>query len=166
MTPRRLMVILGTAAAVIALDQATKAVVRDRLPPGGVWPDGDGGLSRLFTFTHVQNTGIAFGMLQGNNGVMLLVAGLVVVGLALYRRSLGRVPLLLDVALGLVIAGALGNAIDRVVVGHVTDFLDFKVWPVFNVADTSISTGVTLLVWHMWRSEREAERAARAPTPT
>ncbi|MFN2251604.1 MAG: signal peptidase II [Anaerolineae bacterium] len=157
--------VLATAAAVVTLDQITKRLVLARLAVGASWPSADTALGRFFSFTHVQNTGVSFGMFQGYNPYMIVVALAVVVGVLVFRRHAakqrrGPEPPLLSIATGLIVGGAIGNLVDRVTIGHVVDFLDFKVWPVFNVADSSVFLGVVALTLYIWHDERE--RAARA----
>jgi signal peptidase II len=153
--PRPPLVIAGTVALGVLLDQATKAWVRGGLAPGESWPAADAAIARVFAFTHVHNTGIAFGMFQGMNLVMLVVALVVIAAVLVWRHAHGAATPWLDLAVGLVVAGASGNAIDRVHQGYVTDFLDFRVWPVFNVADTCVFVGVVLLSVYLWRTERQ-----------
>jgi len=153
------IVFLSAALLVVALDQSSKELVRQALPVGGRWPGPEWPLSQYFTVTHVGNTGVAFGMFQGQSDVLLLVSLAVILALLWYRRRAPAGALWLNVALGLQVGGALGNMVDRVRIGHVTDFLDFQFWPVFNVADSSIFLGAVLLGWHLWRDERAARRA-------
>lgn len=155
-------VFVGTAIAILALDQLTKYIVRLRLPIGSSWPNSDALTGRFFSFTHVENTGVSFGMFQGHNDVMVIVALVVVAGVLLYRRHVARKDTWLNVATGLIVGGALGNMVDRVAIDHVVDFLDFKVWPVFNVADTSVFVGVLLLTVHIWLEEHEQQKSQRA----
>jgi signal peptidase II len=155
--------VLIPAALVILVDQVTKALVIRSLPIGSQWPSEP--VAGLFSFTHVSNTGVAFGLFQGNSSFFVLLAVVVVCALWLYLRRLPHHADSVRLAVGLQIGGALGNVIDRIRIGHVTDFLDFQVWPVFNLADTSIFLGVVLLGWEMWREERETARAEPvAPT--
>ena len=89
-----------------------------------------------FSIHHVQNSGIAFGLFaDSTTAVIVLTAAAVAAMLVFFARSAQRHPLL-PVALGLVIGGSVANLIDRVRLGHVTDFLDFDYWPAFNLADT------------------------------
>ena len=101
----------------------------------------------IFHLTLVHNRGAAFGMLKGRwfifIGVSLAAIGYILVML---RRQSSRLQ---QAALSLVLAGAAGNLIDRLALGYVVDFLDFRVWPVFNAADSAICTGAGLLVWAM-----------------
>jgi signal peptidase II len=145
-------VVLLTAAAVIIVDQATKALVRASLPiQQPVWLIG-----RLLSLNHVQNAGAAFSIFQGQRFVFIGITVLVLaaVGWAWYRfrpRNLWVV-----VALGLVVGGAIGNLIDRSVAGTVTDFIDAQVWPVFNVADSAVFIGEgILIVWLLFFASRE-----------
>jgi len=139
------------AGFVLVLDQATKAVVRARLPHGARWPDADVPVSSIFTFTHVHNTGMAFGLGQGWGGLFLGIAVVVVLVLVAWQRLLAPDEHWVRTALALQAGGAIGNATDRVRLGWVTDFFDFQVWPVFNVADSAITVGVVLLAWRLWR---------------
>ena len=106
----------------------------------------------VFHLTRVNNTGAAFGILRGYSGVLVSVAfGCVVfLGIYLFRKFFLKkeISSLVALALLFVAAGALGNLYDRVFYGYVVDFIDFRIWPVFNIADTSISVGLLLLAIH------------------
>jgi signal peptidase II len=150
------------AAAVVVLDQLSKWAVKLVIPAGTAWPAPDTLVGRYVSFTHVGNTGVAFGLFQGQSDLFIVLAIVVVAVLLWYRSQHGAGDRLLDVAIGLQVGGALGNLMDRVRFGHVTDFIDFKVWPVFNVADMAIVSGVLLLAWRMWHEERAASTAETA----
>jgi signal peptidase II len=133
------------AAAVLFLDQVAKYLVRVYLAPSGTSISLVGDLLRL-TFT--RNEGAAFGMLPGSRALFILVHLVVLVCIAGYivRRRPER-PWVI-VALGLVAGGALGNLVDRVAFGWVTDFIQIPFnFPIFNVADSAIVVGVAMLVW-------------------
>jgi len=128
----------GLAAAVVAADQVTKALVRARLAEGEAWPATDA----VLAISHVENSGAAFGILQGA-GTLLLAA--TVAGVAALLVYLLRVPpaqRLYLAALSLILGGALGNLIDRIAKGTVTDFIDPTHYPAFNLADSAIVCGV------------------------
>jgi len=146
------MIPLVVAAAVIALDRLTKAMVVQRLVPGQSVPV----LPGVFHITHVRNTGGAFGLLQGKAVLFTTVGFLVVVVLLVFAPRLFRVGFLPSLAAALLAAGAGGNLIDRVTRQYVVDFLDFQVWPVFNVADISIVLGCSLLGLYIWRTSGDA----------
>lgn len=168
----------AVALGVLVLDQATKLAIIDGLAPGTGWPAPDAGVGRFLRIVHVHNTGVAFGMFQGRNTLLTLVAMGVVIGLVVYMARWSGEGRALRVALGLVAGGAVGNLIDRVRLGHVTDFIDVRIepwfhWPAFNVADSAVVVGVIVMMWQLWRLE-QAERAAAhlpagepaaAPTP-
>lgn len=134
------LALLVVACAVIVADQVTKQVVGRTLTLGHsvdiVGP---------FSIHHVQNSGIAFGLFASRTVAVIAVTA-IAVGLMLwfFARSGKRHPVL-PVALGLVVGGSIANLIDRVRLGHVTDFLDLVAWPAFNLADTFIVVGVTIL---------------------
>ena len=155
-----------TAAVVtLLLDQLSKWAVLRYLPLDTSFPGPESMIARVFTFSHVRNTGVALGLFQGKNSFFLALAAVVIVGLVLYELRTDAHDRMLHAALGMQVGGALGNVIDRVRLGHVVDFLSFKIfWPVFNVADSAIVLGVAMLSWHFWREERRREQAAQAAT--
>lgn len=156
-------VFLAVTGVVLALDQATKELVRQWLAIGDRWPGDDAWISRFFTLTHVSNTGISFGMLRGQSDVLVVLSLAIIAVLLHYRRRAPAGAPWLNLALGLQVGGALGNLLDRVRIGHVTDFLDFQFWPVFNVADSSIFVGVLVLTWHLWQEDRRERARSAAP---
>jgi signal peptidase II len=162
--------LIGLALFFLAVDQGTKWLVRQNLAVGEAWAP-IAALSKIFTVTHVQNTGVSFGQLPGLGWLFMLVNLTVLVGIVVYYPRLLAREWPLRLAAALILAGDLGNVIDRLrtaslaaqVAGnlwaalpraYVTDFLDFKIWPVFNVADLCVVTGVSILAWTMWRAEK------------
>lgn len=131
------------AAAIILADQVTKYWVRLALPTGVSKPVIPG----VVYFTHVQNTGAAFGLLRGYTPLLIVITAVVLIVTFLNRSSLVQEKPILRLGYSLGLAGAIGNFIDRLLFGRVTDFIDLRFWPVFNVADTAISIGVLLLFW-------------------
>ncbi len=133
----------GAAAVVIALDTATKAIIRAWLERGESWPDADWPLR----IRYVTNTGAAFGILQDQTAFLVVMAFIGLGAIYLYYRyppfEHGVVP----IAIGMMLGGAAGNLFDRVSHdGRVTDFIDFRFWPAFNVADSSISIGIVAIL--------------------
>jgi signal peptidase II len=136
------------AALVVALDQLTKHNIRSNQVPGETW--GDGGILRII---RVTNTGAAFGILQGQ-GVFLTITTLFgLAAIILYYLYPPMEHGLLRLALGLQLGGAVGNLTDRVRLGGVTDFIDFRYWPTFNIADSAIVVGVATIVGFFILSE-------------
>jgi signal peptidase II len=133
----------GLAAVVlaaIAADQVTKLIVSSQL-------QFDESLHVLgpFSIHHVQNSGIAFGLFSSATAVVTALTAIAVAWMLVYfGRSGARHPVL-PVALGLLIGGSTSNLIDRIRLGHVTDFLDLRYWPAFNLADSFIVIGVAIL---------------------
>jgi signal peptidase II len=142
---------LAVLAAVFAADRATKVWAVEWLYPRSPVP-----VFRWFYLTYVENTGAAFGMMQGANLFFIGVSVVLFGGLFWLRLRLPLSSLAAHVALALVAGGALGNLYDRILIGHVIDFLDFRVWPVFNVADSCICVGAVLLSFLMGRLEDAA----------
>jgi signal peptidase II len=147
------------AVAVIALDQLTKLLVLKFLgyTQEKIIIDG------FFKLVHWANTGAAWSLFRGNNNVLALVALVALVVLVLSRHHFDSRTGLGQVAFGLIFGGIVGNLFDRLVRGHVIDFLYFYVqqrggevgFPAFNVADSAICTGVGLIFIITWRNERQ-----------
>jgi len=130
----------GVAVAVLVADQVSKAAVRGSLAPGASRRVVPG----VLWLVHDQNSGVAFSLLTGSEaGVIVITLAVVAAVLAFFARARERSWIWL--ACGLVIGGALGNLIDRVRAGSVTDFVKLPDWPAFNVADTAITLGVVTL---------------------
>jgi signal peptidase II len=141
----------AVALAALAADQLTKAIVTSELALNE-----EAKVIGPFSIHHVQNSGIAFGFFaQATSLVILLTAVAVVWMLYFFARS-GSRHAVLPVALGLVIGGSVSNLIDRVRLGHVTDFLDFTYWPAFNLADSFIVVGVAILLLALVASDRSS----------
>lgn len=151
---RRYVLLLLGAAAVVALDQGVKALVSVHLqgqPPVKLF-----GGAVLLDYT--RNSGAAFGMFRADGLVFEVVAAAVSAAiLAFYPRIDGR-AYLLRTGLILVLGGAVGNLLDRVRLGYVVDFIDLRWWPVFNLADSAIVVGVTLLVLRSLVDRGEPDR--------
>lgn len=136
--------VLGTATGVVVLDQLSKRWIERNLSLyDSIVPIA--ALKNFFTITHFTNTGAAFGLFRDQGILFLVIAAVVVVAIVIYSRYLPMDQWLVRFALGLQLGGALGNLIDRVRQGHVTDFIYFHFWPAFNVADAAIVVGVGLL---------------------
>lgn len=149
-------VFAGVFAVVLVLDQLTKSLVRTFMDPPGTTVHV---LGRLLQFVHVRNPGASFGLLPGHTPVFVTVTVLVLTGVAVYWFRVRPRRALLVVALALVTAGAAGNLIDRALTGLVTDFIQIPFdFPVFNVADIAVVTGVAMLVW--WVLFGPAEHSA------
>jgi signal peptidase II len=138
------------AVLTLVIDQISKRLVMTSLRLGESW-NPVAALERWVSLTYVTNTGAAFGMFPDYGGIFMVIAVVVVVVIIVYHRYLPGEQWLIQISLGLQLGGALGNLLDRLHYGHVIDFIDFKVWPVFNVADSSVFIGVVILAFHLWR---------------
>jgi signal peptidase II len=142
------------AAAVVALDQATKAVVRATVDQGdreAVFPGVE--------IVHTRNTGVAFGALAGGGAIVTVVIVIAFAALLAYFATHVRRPLVW-LPTGMLLGGAIGNVIDRARAGAVTDFVQLPLgFPPFNVADMSITFGVVVLLYVLERHDEAARRA-------
>jgi signal peptidase II len=162
---KRLPVVPLLAIATLALDQFTKWLVTSNLAVDQSI-DPIPALSGLLAITHVTNTGVAFGLFKEAGTFFIFVAAIVITVIVLYLRNLPKDQGLVRVALGLQLGGAFGNLLDRLRLGYVVDFIDFKFWPVFNVADSAIVIGVTLLAIGMWRENRSTSARPQESDPS
>ncbi|MFQ5925571.1 MAG: signal peptidase II [Dehalococcoidia bacterium] len=142
-----------TASIVLAVDQVSKFLIRANMSPGQSIPE-DG----LFRITYVTNTGGVFGILSNQAFLILLTTVIGIAAILLYSRYPIFNRILVRIALGLLLGGALGNLIDRLSLGWVVDFIDLGFWPVFNLADSAIVLGVILLLYYFIFVVRKEER--------
>jgi signal peptidase II len=158
---RDYLALLLTAGVVVGLDQWTKWLVRENLPFQGEWlPDGLSWLSPYARIVHWYNSGAAFGMFQDAGGVFTVLAFLVIIAILYYYPRVEPEDWTLRLAMGLQLGGALGNLTDRLTMGKVTDFISVGTFPVFNIADASISVGVVVLLLGVWAKERNDRKQA------
>jgi signal peptidase II len=142
-----------TAALVIAADQITKLIIERNLTPYEEWAPIPA-IQRLFAITYITNTGSAFGLFPQGSQFFMVVAVVVAIAILFYSRQLEGQQWLLRLGLGLQLGGALGNLIDRLTRGHVVDFVHFKFWPVWNVADASIVVGVAVMAYFLLQESK------------
>lgn len=135
--------ILLAAFLVFVLDRITKVLALNFLSGSG----SVNVLPGIFHLTLVFNNGTAFGLLKGRNNFFILVSILIVCAILFYIWKYRIKDTALSFAAGLILGGAAGNLFDRIRFASVIDFLDFRVWPVFNVADSCVTAGILLLAW-------------------
>ena len=152
--------LFSIAGLIIGLDQWTKYLVRSSLALQETWSPW-AWLEPYARIVNWKNTGAAFGILQDFNTVFAILAVVVSLAIIYYFPKVGREEWPLRVALSMQMGGALGNLIDRLTQGFVTDFVSLGSFAVFNVADASISVGVAVLVVGVWISEKKLAAAAR-----
>ncbi len=138
-----------TASMVIVADQLSKVWIRANLAFGESIP-----IAGFFHMSHVRNTGAAFGLFQGYSPLLAVIS---IVGIlfmlflifVMHHRIAFLSGILGRVTLGLLFGGMMGNLLDRLISGYVTDFIDFSVWPAFNIADSAIVVGVILFAYSL-----------------
>ena len=167
------------AALIIASDQGVKWLVKTGLAEHSSVPL----LGDFLRLTFVHNAGAAFGILQQQRVFLVLVTFAAIGAMLWYRRALSAAEWLPRLGLSLIVGGAVGNLIDRVLLGRVVDFIDVDFpdifigpyslfglrlsfacerWPAFNIADSAISVGLCLLVWHLWQTDDQPPAPATA----
>jgi signal peptidase II len=150
-------VLIPTAGVIIALDQWTKSIVRQNLNLGEMWMPFEW-LSPYARIVHWYNTGVAFGMFQDKNFLFSILALAISVFLIIFYPKLTEEDWFLRIALGMQLGGSLGNLTDRIMIGHVTDFISVGNFPVFNIADASISVGVVVMIVGLWVEDRKEKQ--------
>ena len=157
--------LLVPVGLIILLDQWTKSWVRSNIAFGESW--GPEWLAPFARFVHWYNTGAAFGLFQGMGTVFIILAFVISIAILIYYPRVPRQDWTLRLAMSLQMAGALGNLIDRLTIGHVTDFIAIGSFPVWNIADASITVGVFVLLLGIWLQERreKAERMEKSTLP-
>ncbi len=148
---------LLVATVVVILDQITKALVIRAFGP----PEAGNAreiIPRVLDFRHDQNTGAAFSLFQGRSTTLLLIGVIVIGVLIYYYRALPQGQPVLRLAVGGVLGGAVGNIIDRLRLGHVTDWIHITHYPTFNVADSCITVGMFTLAFYLLFMDRSARR--------
>ncbi|WP_456156272.1 signal peptidase II [Veillonella sp.] len=135
----------------LVLDQVSKYYVMNHFAIGESVPV----IQNIFHLTYIINRGAAFGMLANQRWFFLVVAFILIIVYAIYHKKVNRGPISLRIGSALLISGAVGNGIDRYVLHGVVDFFDFRIWPIFNVADIGICVGVACIIYHLLRNEHE-----------
>jgi len=153
-----LIVVVGL---IIALDQITKSAIRANIPLGGSWMPVKW-LAPFFRFVNWENTGAAFGLFKSGGLVFGVLAVIVSIVIVIYYPQIPENERFMRIAIGMQMGGALGNLIDRIFYGPVTDFIAVGNFPVFNIADSSITVGVGILMLALWISEKREKQASLA----
>jgi signal peptidase II len=155
--------LFGMAGLIVGIDQWTKALVRANLALGEMWSPWPW-LAPYARIVNWNNTGAAFGMFQGFSLVFTILAIVVALVIIYYFPRVPARDWILRIAMGLQLGGALGNLVDRLTLGRVTDFISLGSFAVFNVADGSITVGVIVLVLGVWLKELHDKKVENALT--
>lgn len=140
------MLIYSIALVLFAVDQWTKYWVQGHFYLGESVPV----IPDIFHLTFILNRGAAFGILEGHQWFFLLIVACLYAFCIYERKNINVWPTYARWGIGLLLGGALGNAVDRTFLPGVVDFFDFRIWPIFNIADIGICIGVTLVAIHFW----------------
>jgi len=141
--------IFSIAIIVVLVDQITKFLIKINFELNQTLPI----IKSIFHLTYIQNTGAGFGILKSQTLILIFIS-LIVIGVILYYiNSIKEKEKLLQILVGFVLGGTIGNLIDRISYGFVIDFLDFQIWPIFNFADSFVTIGVIWLIVYLWEKE-------------
>lgn len=148
------MVYALVALFIIILDQISKYYVVNNFFLGESVPVIDG----IFHWTFILNSGAAFGILEGSRWLFVLIAAIVLISIWSLRKEIKEQGIWACYGAALFVGGAVGNLIDRARQGLVIDFFDFRIWPIFNVADIAICIGVVLIIWSILQTGLEKKK--------
>ena len=141
------IVVFSTALVVVLLDQLTKLLIKQNLRLNQSIPI----IKNVLHLTYVTNTGSAFGLFKSLNVFFVFFSIIVIIAIFYYlKKKIKENEKLLQFAIGLLLGGTFGNLIDRLMYGFVIDFIDFRIWPVFNVADSAVTISIMLLIFLLW----------------
>ncbi|MFW6023045.1 MAG: signal peptidase II [Halanaerobiaceae bacterium] len=137
---------------IVIFDQLIKVVIQSNFVPGQSIPV----INNIFHLTYVRNIGAGFGILAGRRSFFIILTVLILIFLMIYRYKMSS-NIYSDIAIALIIGGAIGNLIDRVRLRYVVDYLDFRIWPVFNLADSAVSVGAVILMIYIWNQKEDGQ---------
>jgi len=152
------------AGTIVVLDQASKYLIRANLALGEVYRP-ELWITQFARFVHLHNRGAAIGMFPGLGNVFMVLALIVSAALIYYYPRIPRQDWLVRLAMALLLGGAVGNMIDRMHQGYVTDFISLLNIPVLNLADLSVSTGVIVLAIGLWQQEQRKKSTQDSTVP-
>jgi signal peptidase II len=148
---------LVTAILVLVADQITKNLVIERVPENSSVEV----IKGFLYITHVKNSGAAFGMFQGYTNILAIISMVAIVLIIILKVILKLDFAFYNVSLGFILGGAIGNLIDRYFIGEVTDFINLRFIPVFNIADSSLIIGFCLIIILIIREYFKKEKTKR-----
>lgn len=139
--------VFSIALLIVILDQLAKFLIKQSFQLNQSIPI----IKNVFHLTYITNTGSAFGLFKGLNLFFMLFSAMVIVVIFYYMKKIKENEKTMKLAAGLLLGGTIGNLIDRLLYGAVTDFIDFRIWPVFNIADSAVTISVVLLIILLWK---------------
>ncbi len=139
--------IFSAALIVILIDQITKFLVKINFQLNESVPF----IKNIFHLTYRHNYGAGFGILQQQTYILIFISLIVIGAIFYYFDKIKNKEISLQIFVGFILGGTIGNLIDRISYSYVIDFLDFQIWPVFNFADTFVTVGVIALIIYLWK---------------
>lgn len=143
---KKTVFVFSVAVIIIFLDQLTKQLVKANFQLNESLPI----IKNILHFTYITNTGSAFGLFNGINFIFVIFSIIVTLVIFYFIRKIKQNEKLIQFSVGLLLGGTIGNLIDRISYGYVIDFIDVRIWPVFNVADSAITISIILLIVLLW----------------
>ena len=144
---KKYLLVLLTAFLIVFLDQLTKFFIKNNFQLNQSTPI----IKNILHITYITNTGSAFGLFKGLNWFFIFFSIIVISAIFYFINKIGNNEKMMQLSVGLVLGGTIGNLIDRIAYGAVIDFIDFRIWPVFNVADSAVTISVVLLITLLWK---------------
>lgn len=141
------ILIFTTALSVLIFDQLTKFLIRTNFQLNDSIPI----IKNILHLTYITNTGSAYGLFKDFNVFFIIFSFIVIFAIFYFMKQIKQNEKSLQFAIGLLLGGTIGNLIDRISYGAVTDFIDFRIWPVFNAADSAVTISVILLIILFWK---------------
>ena len=140
------IIVFSTSLIVLLFDQIAKFIINTNFQINQSLPL----IKNIFHLTYIHNFGAGFGILKNQTLILILISIIVIGVIFYYINKIQEKQVYLQVLIGLVLGGTWGNLIDRIAYGFVIDFIDFRIWPVFNFADSFITIGVIGLIIYLW----------------
>ncbi|MBI2208056.1 signal peptidase II [Candidatus Woesearchaeota archaeon] len=144
---RRYLTVFSTALIIVIIDQIAKFLIKTNFQLNQTLPI----INNIFHLTYIHNFGAGFGILQQQRWILVFISIIVIGFIFYYLDRINKKERLLQLLVGFVLGGTIGNLTDRLIYGYVIDFLDFRIWPVFNFADSFVSIGVIGLIIYFWK---------------
>jgi len=144
---KKYLIVFLTSFIVVLIDQLTKFLVKINFQLNESLPL----IKNIFNLTYIHNLGAGFGILQEQKLLLIFISIIVIGFIFYYIRKIRNKEKTLQIIVGFVLGGTIGNLIDRISYGFVIDFLDFQIWPIFNAADSFLTIGVIGLIIYFWK---------------
>ncbi len=145
------------AGVIFALDRILKILVATHMAPDQSIPV----LPPVLWITYITNSGAAFSLFQGGTVLFVIIGLVILAALVIYVQRTQALSTVFGIGAGLLAGGTAGNLWDRLVAGRVIDYIHFRYWAIFNLADAAIVVGIILIVWELWRKDRQDANASR-----